>query len=58
MTKDTDCEKCWSSPCKCGWFFKNIRKEVMVDFILSTLKHKSITECKWIIKEINSKFEK
>jgi KaiC/GvpD/RAD55 family RecA-like ATPase len=35
----TDCEKCWETPCGCGWQYRNWSEEKIIDFIDNLLKY-------------------
>lgn len=36
----TDCEKCWSTPCDCGWEYRHINDEEFAKFIARILTYK------------------
>ncbi len=35
-----DCEKCWDTPCTCGWGFKDYPDEYLSKVITSMLSYK------------------
>lgn len=54
----TDCEKCWSTPCECGWEYRYWTDEYFAQFIAEILTYKEdkigiLNKAKIIIK--NSK---
>ena len=36
----TDCEKCWSTPCDCGWEYRHMNDEEFAKFIARILTYK------------------
>lgn len=36
----SDCEKCWSTPCECGWEYRYMNDEEFAKFIASILTYK------------------
>lgn len=44
-----DCEKCWDTPCTCGWDYRNIPPEKFVEFLADILRYRSKTEAKQIL---------
>lgn len=52
----TDCEKCWGTPCTCGWEYRNYTDEYFAKFIADILSYKDnkigiLEEAKKIIIE-------
>lgn len=35
----TDCEKCWETPCICGYEYRNWSENEIVNFICNILKY-------------------
>ena len=35
----SDCEKCWDTPCTCGWDYRNWEKEKIIEFFTKILKY-------------------
>lgn len=33
----SDCEKCWETPCSCGWGYRNRSKEYRLDLAAAVL---------------------
>ena len=33
----SDCEKCWETPCICGWDYRNMNKEKRIDLASTIL---------------------
>lgn len=36
----TDCEKCWSTPCECGWEYRHYSDKGLAEFIAHILTYK------------------
>lgn len=36
----SDCEKCWDTPCTCGWEYRNYSDEAFAKFIADILSYK------------------
>ena len=36
----TDCGKCWSTPCECGWEYRYMNDEKFAKFIVNILTYK------------------
>lgn len=36
----SDCEKCWNTPCDCGWEYRNMNDEEFAKFIAHILTYK------------------
>jgi hypothetical protein len=53
----SDCEKCWNTPCECGWEFRNMTSEQLSDFIVSTLKYKNQEEVGTVLFLIQEKLK-
>lgn len=52
----SDCEKCWDTPCTCGWKYRNYTDEELARFIAGILRYKEdkigiLERAKNIIKE-------
>lgn len=35
----SDCEKCWDTPCTCGYEYRNYSEERIIDWIENILKY-------------------
>lgn len=35
----SDCEKCWETPCKCGYEYRNWNEKEIANFIYNILKY-------------------
>ena len=46
----SDCEKCWATPCVCGWDYRNYHKEQAANLIAVVLKYRSEEDRKEILK--------
>jgi hypothetical protein len=40
----SDCEKCWDTPCTCGWGYRNYSPERLSEFISNMVRYKSKEE--------------
>lgn len=52
----SDCEKCWNTPCTCGWEYRNYTDDNFAKFIADILSYKDnkigiLEEAKKIIIE-------
>lgn len=47
----SDCEKCWNTPCTCGWDYKGLTNIAMADFIADILRYRSKEEAKQILSK-------
>lgn len=46
----SDCEKCWGTPCSCGWDYKGYGAENLSKHIASITQYRSREEAKAIIE--------
>ena len=46
----SDCSKCWSSPCSCGWYHKDSQKDYLSKHIAAITQYRSKEEAKQIIE--------
>lgn len=53
----SDCSKCWDTPCRCGFGYKDYTKDYMIKFIKSIVSHKELKEQVEIIKEVLNNLE-
>ncbi|MBQ7137032.1 MAG: hypothetical protein IJO43_03565 [Bacilli bacterium] len=55
----TDCEKCWETPCVCGYEYKNNSRysspENMADYVIGILGYRSKEELQVILQILNEK---
>lgn len=54
----SDCEKCWDTPCTCGWDYRNWSKERLEIFIQGVLSMHPKETQKEIIQKIKESYEK
>ena len=54
----SDCEKCWSTPCECGWIYKNWSTETLSKHIASITQYRSKKEAKAIIRAAIGELDK
>lgn len=45
----SDCEKCWDTPCRCGWGYRNWTKE-SIDKFIKILERTRDGESPWLDK--------
>jgi hypothetical protein len=48
----SDCEKCWETPCKCGYDYKDWTEEALVRFILNILTYKEKGSSIYILSQV------
>lgn len=54
----SDCEKCWDTPCTCGWDYRKYSKERLQTFVEAVISmHPKETQIE-IINKIKEKYEK
>lgn len=46
----SDCEKCWETPCVCGYKFKDYTHEYMMKYIVGILQYRSPAEAKLLLQ--------
>lgn len=46
----SDCEKCWSTPCECGWNFRNYSADHFSKYIANILQYRRKQDAKIILK--------
>jgi hypothetical protein len=46
----SDCIKCWSTPCCCGWDYKDYKPESLSKHIASITQYRSKEEAQEILK--------
>ena len=47
----SDCVKCWSTPCDCGWEYRKMSVDGMIKFIGDILQYRSKEESKEILNK-------
>lgn len=45
----SDCEKCWSTPCCCGWQYRNYSEFDLAEYIANITEYRSKEDAKKII---------
>jgi hypothetical protein len=53
----SSCEKCWDTPCVCGWKYKDYTHEYLLKFIVSTVQYRPVAEAKLLLQEALEKIE-
>jgi hypothetical protein len=53
----SDCEKCWDTPCVCGWKYKDYTHDYLLKFIVSTVQYRPAEEAKLLLQEALEKIE-
>jgi hypothetical protein len=50
----SDCERCWETPCVCGWEYRNYSNDKIKEMIKAIIKYKDNKEeiLKELIKEL------
>lgn len=45
----SDCSKCWSTPCECGWDYRKWTDEKMIEHISSIVSYRFREQAKTIL---------
>lgn len=53
----SDCDKCWDTPCTCGWEYRDYGIEHLSKFIYKIMSYYSNGEKEQIIKIVSKKVE-
>jgi hypothetical protein len=54
----SDCEKCWDTPCGCGWYFKNYGIDGLSEYILRITGYRPKKDRKQILQKALELLEK
>ncbi len=47
----SDCEKCWNTPCTCGWDYKDMPSKSLSEFIVKITQRRPKEEARSIIQQ-------
>lgn len=53
----SDCERCWETPCSCGYEYRHWSSENLIDFVASVISYKPLAEQKKILEEAAKKLK-
>jgi hypothetical protein len=47
----SDCEKCWDTPCQCGWYFREYDTHQLAAYIAKIVQYRSKLDASLVLAE-------